>query len=134
MVIEQFLSDGPSRQNFWQSVRAAGRGLIYVYKTQRSFRLQSWLAALAVGMGFYLKIRLTEFIILMVFITLVLLAEITNTALETTLDLVTKKLRFKVKIAKDAAAGGVFLASVAALIFGLIIFGQKILALLGLFK
>lgn len=131
-MANNFFSIQPQRQNFWLSVRAALKGLGYIFRTQRSFRLQVVLGAAAVFLGWLLKINLVEFFILLTFIILVLLAEIANTALETTLDLVTKKLRFKVKIAKDVAAGGVLLTSLAALFFGIIIFGPRILAVLGL--
>lgn len=121
-----FFSVQPPKQNFLKSLAAAFKGLGYIFKTQRSFRWQIFLALVSLALAYFLKITLIEFFVLLVFITLVLISEITNSALETTLDLVTKKLRFKVRIAKDMAAAAVVLASFAALIFGLIIFGPRL--------
>ena len=92
------------------------------------------LGGIALLLGIWLGISAWEFAILSVFITLVLVTETANTALETTLDIVTKKLRYKVKVAKDVAAGGVLLSSLAAFTFGLVIFGGRILLRLGLIK
>jgi diacylglycerol kinase len=50
------------------------------------------------------------------------MAEITNTALEKTLDLVSPEHSLKVKTIKDMTAGAVLVASVGAVIIGVAIF------------
>jgi diacylglycerol kinase (ATP) len=52
----------------------------------------------------------------------VLMAEMINTAVETVVDMVTQQYHPLAKLAKDVAAGAVLLASVNALIVGLLIF------------
>ena len=58
---------------------------------------------------------------------LVWVTEILNTCLERTLDFITRGLHPEIKIIKDLAAGAVLVASITALITGLIIFIPKIL-------
>ena len=53
--------------------------------------------------------------------------ELINTAIETTVDLITKEKNEKAKIAKDVAAGAVLVSAIASAIIGVIIFVPKIL-------
>ena len=53
-------------------------------------------------------------------------AYIINTAIENTVDLITKEKNEQAKIAKDVAAGAVLVSAIAAAIIGLIIFVPKI--------
>mgnify|MGYP000903626666 FL=1 len=64
--------------------------------------------------------------ILLVFaISLVVIAEMFNTAIENTVDLVTDKYHYLAKIAKDVAAGGVLISALNAVAVGYLIFYDK---------
>ena len=52
---------------------------------------------------------------------LVIIAEVMNTAIEATVDLVTKEYHPMAKIAKDVAAGAVVLAAINAVIVAILI-------------
>ena len=82
-------------------------------------------------MCFILKVSKLEFIIVLVVIALVLISEVINTAIEKTVDLYTTKYNETAKIAKDVSAFSVLLTSIFALVIGLLIFGEKIITLIG---
>ena len=77
-----------------------------------------------------LKVSITEWIVLLLTIALVLTLEIINTSIERCVDLVTKEYRDLAKIAKDTAAGAVFVMSIFSVAIGICIFLPKIVALL----
>ena len=67
---------------------------------------------------------------LVLVISFVMAAELINTALEHLVDLAANSLYHPLaKAAKDAAAGGVLVAAIAAVICGLIIFTPRVLLL-----
>ncbi len=77
--------------------------------------------------GFILKISITEWTICIVLFGLVITAELINTAIETTVDIVMPEKNEKAKLAKDIAAGAVLVSAIASAIIGIIIFLPKIL-------
>ena len=55
--------------------------------------------------------------------------ELINTAIENTVDLITKENNQQAKIAKDVAAGAVLVSAIVSSVIGLMIFIPKILAM-----
>jgi diacylglycerol kinase (ATP) len=64
-------------------------------------------------------------------IGLVWTAEGVNTAIEAVVDLASPDMHPLAGKAKDVAAGAVLLAALAAVVVGLLVFGPRVLALLG---
>lgn len=111
-------------------VREAIWGLIYTIRTQSNFRIHIIIAIAAIVLASFFNVTYTEWLAIIVMIAMVLVAEMTNTALEATVDLTVSDLNPIAKIVKDTAAGAVLLASLFALIVGLIIFLPYFQALL----
>jgi len=63
-----------------------------------------------------------EFALLTLTIGLVLISEVLNTALEAAVDVSTQEFHTLAKVAKDVAAGGVLLASILAVVVGVLVF------------
>lgn len=81
------------------------------------------LAVLAVSLlGIYLNISNIEWLILILTMGLVISLELTNTAIEELVDSFTEDEHPGAKKAKDVAAGAVLLASITAVIIGVLIF------------
>ena len=78
--------------------------------------------------GWFYGISRTEWCLVAFAIGSVLAAEAFNTAIETLADALEPAQNPGVGRAKDLAAGGVLLTSLAAAVAGLIIFGPKVLA------
>ena len=119
------------KRTFKGSVKNCLDGISYVTKNEKNFKREIVLGIIALILSYILKIDKIEFIIVLTMICLVLTAEIINTAIERTVDLVTKEYHELARIAKDVSAGSVLVTSIVALIIGIIIFIPKIITLLG---
>jgi diacylglycerol kinase (ATP) len=108
-------------KTWFQSVNLAIEGIIYAVKTQRHMRYHFYAALAALVLSLVLSVTRIEFILLCMAIVLVLVAEMLNTAIEVTVDMISEEFHPKAKIAKDIAAGVVLIASVGALTLGYLI-------------
>lgn len=109
----------PTRPSgFIQSLNCAIEGILWAAKTQRHMLVHLVAAILVIVVALVLHLSLYEFALLCLAITLVLFAELVNTALEVVVDLVSPEYHPLAQRAKDVAAGAVLLASVAALVLG----------------
>jgi diacylglycerol kinase len=120
------LSSTPPRnafQPFWD----AGRGLSYLFRTQRNIRIHLLVAIAAVGLGVWLGLERSEWAILTLTIGLVFGAEAMNTAIEAVIDLVQPTYHPLAGAAKDVAAGGVLIAALIAVVVGILLFGPRLL-------
>lgn len=109
-----------------QSFVDAGRGFVTVLRTEWNFRIHAVIAVLMVVTGFVFQISAGEWLAVVLSVGLVFLAEVFNTALEYLADAVHPEADRGVGMAKDAAAGGVLIAAVAAAVVGAIVFLPKL--------
>ncbi len=116
------------KRSILNSFRFALAGLRFSLRNQRNMRIHIIIGILVVLAGIMLKISSAEMAILLLTITFVIVCEMVNTALELSLDFFNgKKYHPSVKMIKDIAAGGVLLASINAVIVGIIIFSRHII-------
>jgi diacylglycerol kinase (ATP) len=118
-----------SLQKLIRSFGYAFKGISYAAVTQLNFRVHLVAMLTAVAMGFALHISVNEWQWIMLCITLVLVTELFNTAIETLTDLVSPGYNEKAGRVKDVAAGAVVITALFALLTGLIIFLPKLLKL-----
>ncbi|MCE5001960.1 diacylglycerol kinase family protein [Staphylococcus pseudoxylosus] len=100
----------------------AFHGMLVLIRKDHKFSLHLLLALIVIIAGFTFKINETEWLFIIISIGLVLAFEAINTAVEYVVDLVTSDYHVLAKKAKDVAAFSVVLASLVALVIGLIIF------------
>lgn len=105
-------------------------GLKTAIKDEPNFRVHVVVAVFAIILGFWLTLTSTEWLILILVIAAVLVLELINTSLEAMVDIVSPRIRPKAKVAKDVISSAVLIASVAAVVVGILLFGPKLLALL----
>jgi len=113
-----------------KSFEFALSGLRGILLQERNFKIQLFIGALAVILGFVLKLSLAEWLDLVIVISLVLVFELINTSIEEIVDLISPQLQDKAKIAKDVAAGTVLVAAMGSVIVGALLFIPKIVSLL----
>lgn len=113
-------------QKFIGSFNAAVEGFIYVLKTERNMRTHFLAALFFLLLGIYLRFSAIEIMILAVTITLVLVAEMMNTAIELIVDMIQKEFHPVARIIKDVSSGAVLLTAINATIVGYILFYKKI--------
>jgi diacylglycerol kinase len=102
-------------------------GIRHGLQSQRNLRVQAVCAVLALGMSLWLGLAPAEWAILLITLAGVLATEMINTAIETTLDLISREQHPLIGLAKDVAAGAVLIWATAALLIGLCLWGPKLL-------
>ena len=109
-----------------ESFNHAINGVIDAARTQRNMKIHI-IASIAVLIAcFFFDISKAEFLSLAITITMVISAELVNTALEAVVDLNTNYYHPLAKVAKNAAAGAVLVTAINAILVGYIIFWDKL--------
>ncbi len=107
-------------------------GVVHVLRTQRHMRFHFLILVLVLVISLIGRLRREEVLVVLFTVTLVLMAEMFNTAIEATVDLVTQTYHPLGKFAKDIAAGAVLMTVINALAVGfLLFFGGNRLETLG---
>ncbi|MDB5020334.1 MAG: diacylglycerol kinase, partial [Pedobacter sp.] len=105
-----------------KSIGFAVAGLRYAFKTQPNFKFHIFALVMVAILGWYFNLNRLEWLWILAAISMVLVAELLNTAIETLVDLVSPGYHVKAGIAKDTAAAAVLVAEIIAAAIGLIIF------------
>jgi diacylglycerol kinase (ATP) len=106
----------------------AWAGIVYTYNHEPNFRIELAIGMIALLASLWLKVSPIPILLVT---ALVLSLEILNSAIEALVDLASPDIHPLAKIAKDAAAGAVFLASIIATIIGLYWMGPALLQKIG---
>ena len=111
---------------FKESLLLAIKGIGYLFLYHRNMRI-IFLAGIAVFLlGIYFNLKGIELVALCITVTVVFLAEMTNTAIELLMDMITDKYHTKIKLVKDISAAVVVLTCLNAIAVGYILFVRKI--------
>jgi undecaprenol kinase len=112
----------------WHSFQCAAEGLRDAWRTQPNLRLHVMAAFAVVVLGLWCRLVCIEWLWISFAIGLVLFAELMNTAIEQTVDLVVGFRRDPVaRQVKDIAAGCVLVAAIIAVIIGVLTFGPRLM-------
>ncbi len=101
------------------------QGIITFFKHEHNAWIHAVAAILVIVLGWYCKLTLMEWCWITLAIGLVLLAEMFNTAIEYLTDLASPEIHPLAKKTKDVASGAVLMASLVAVVIGLLIFIPK---------
>ena len=115
---------GSAFKNAWAGIAQAARG--------RNFKIELGFGVVAVVLGVALRIDFAEWAVVCLCIGVVLGGECANTALEALVDLVSPEYHDLARIAKDCAAGAVFITSIASLFVAAFVYLPKMLHVIGL--
>jgi len=113
-------------RGFVESVNAAVEGFIYVVRTQRNMRVHFLAAVMILLCGIFLNLSTHDLMLLFITITMVLVAEMANTAVELIVDMVKKEVHPTAKAIKDVCAGAVLVTAVNAIIIGYTLFSKQV--------
>lgn len=113
-----------------KSFSDAIKGIIYIIKTQRNFRIQIVCLLLVTAAAFALKLTFSEIAVIVFAGGMVLVGEMVNTGLEKLVDMINPEYHPLARTIKDISAGVVLVSSILAVIIGIIIFLPAILDLL----
>lgn len=110
-----------SLRKILDSFNYAVAGIVYSIKSQRNMKIHMIAALLVLGLAIYLRISTREFLIIFFAITLVVMAELFNTAIEAVVDLYVQEYHPLAKTAKNVAAGAVLMAALNSIVVAYII-------------
>ncbi|WP_245976774.1 diacylglycerol kinase family protein [Oceanobacillus arenosus] len=105
----------------------AWNGILATIKTEANFRLHLVVAILVVICCFIFEITRIEWAIILLTIGLVLVTELTNSAIEKIIDYLRPEIHPAAKVIKDVAAGSVLIAAIISVIIGCIIFIPRLI-------
>jgi len=111
--------------------RDACRGLWLAIRRERSFVVHLPMAAAVVVCGALVRVSLVEACVLGLCITIVLTAEIFNTALEYLSREISRDRQPEIAAALEVASGAVLMASIGAAAIGAIVLGNRLGIALG---
>lgn len=111
----------------------AFKGLFKTFHEEQNLRIQTSASLVVIGLGIYFRISRAEWISLVLVIALVLVVEITNSAVERITDVLKPRINSYIKEIKDIMAAAVLLSSIAAIVVGLFVFSPYLYKLFGQF-
>ena len=118
-----------SFKRFLNSIKYSVDGLVNAYQNEQSLWLHAMCTIIIVILGFALHISFIQWAIIVIALVIVLAVELLNTAIEATVDLVTKEIHPLAKVAKDCGSAAAFVSSIMVFIICCFIFIPKIIAL-----
>jgi diacylglycerol kinase (ATP) len=110
-----------------RSFKYAFNGISDFFQNEHNALIHLFIAIVAIGLGIWLSISRSEWIIVIFLIGLVFMAELFNTAIEKLGDSITSEYRETIRKAKDLSAAAVLIAAIVAALIGLIIFIPRLI-------
>ena len=119
------------KKRLTNSFKYAFEGILQAYVGEQNLKIHTVIVILVIIFGFILKISYTEWLVCLVLIGLVLMAEFFNTSIEYLVDLTSPEIHPLAKATKDTASAGVLMMAIISAIIGLIIFIPKLINFIG---
>ena len=108
------------------SFNYAIEGIIYSIRTQRNMKIHMLATIMVLTATFFYDLSKIELLIITITITLVVVAEMINTAVECAIDATTNFYHPLAKIAKNVAAGAVLVTAINSVLVGYVIFWDRL--------
>ncbi len=109
-------------KRLFKSFYYAFKGLTKIFKEEQNLRIQLLFVIFVLFLGYYVKLNRIEWSIIIILISIVILMETINSAVERVTDVLKPRIDSYVKEIKDIMAAAVLLASALAVVVGIIIF------------
>ncbi len=110
--------------------RYAWAGLKTVVKKESNFQLHLVATMIVVAAGFFFRLSLIEWAVILLTIGLVLITEMINSVIERVMDFIQPGYDERIKEIKDIAAGVVLVTALISIVVGILIFAPKIIQLI----
>jgi diacylglycerol kinase len=109
------------------SLRHARDGFAFTLRYERNMRIHTSIAVIIMVFALFIYVSAIELLLMLLAITLVIVSELLNTAIEKTLDLAMPEQHPLAKAAKDCAAAAVLVCALFAIAVGIIIIGDHMI-------
>ncbi len=114
-----------------RSFRYGFAGLVYVIRSEQNMRIHLLITVCVIAAASFFQVSSIEWLMIVFCIGAVTAAEAMNSAIERLADRVTSSEDQLIRVAKDAAAGGVLALAISSAVIGAIIFLPRLLGLFG---
>ena len=112
-------------RNLMDSFNNAIAGILYTFKNERNMQIHYLCASIVLIFSLFFDLDKIEMLLLILLISLVVICEMINTAIEKAIDGITLEIHPLLKVAKDVSAGAVLLSSMVSLVGGYLLFYDK---------
>ena len=112
------------------SIKYAKAGAEHALRTQRNIWIHIFVGLIILMVALWLRVSLTEMAILAVTISIVIMAEMFNTAIEELVNILSPGHRIEAALAKNVAAAAVLTTVVGAVVVGCVIFIPRLIKLI----
>lgn len=119
------------KKRLTNSFKYAFQGIVQAYIGEQNLKIHTIIACLVIIFGFILKISYMEWLVCLILIGLVIMAEFFNTSIEYLVDLASPEVHPLAKATKDTASAGVLMVAIISAVIGLIIFVPKLISFIG---
>ncbi|WP_187478156.1 diacylglycerol kinase family protein [Amniculibacterium sp. G2-70] len=111
-----------SKPPFNKSILFAWKGLVYMVKSERNFKIEFLALLINVILIFLLDLNLVDAILILICCFTVLAAEMINTSVEKLCDFLHPTFHPKIGLIKDISAGAVFLLAILSVVVGVLVY------------
>ena len=125
------MSEKRKRTSLPEAFKYAFEGIANTAKSEQSFRIELTVAVLVLIASALLRLEPVEWALIIIFVVMVLVLELINSALESFIDLASPNIHPLAKYAKDATAAAVLVAAAGAVAGGSFLFVSAALRLWG---
>lgn len=108
------------------SFNYAVEGIIYTLQKERNMKIHFLIAFVVLLISLFFNFSRVEFLMLFFTISLVMITEMINTAVEKVVDLYTGEFHPLAKTAKDVAAGAVLISAMNAIVVAYLLFFDRV--------
>ena len=116
-----------------RSILYALAGWNHVLRNEKNAWVHAVASILVFIFGMWLRISIYEWVLILIMVTMVWLAEFLNTAIEAVVDLASPEHHPLAKLGKDVGAAAVLIAACASILVGLLILGPPLLVKIKMF-
>lgn len=116
-----------ARQSFWNSLKNAAKGFLRAAREERNLQIHLLATFLVLLAGLFFKVKVWEWIVLLLICGAIIILELLNTIVEKVVDYMSPKMSSYVKTVKDMMAATVLIAAIGSVMIGILIFGPYIL-------
>ncbi|MGM1046574.1 MAG: diacylglycerol kinase family protein [Bacillota bacterium] len=121
----------PHRPSLRSTFNCAVQGIIHAFKAERNMKIHTAAAVVVFTAAALLGLTPIRWLFLGLAVTLVITAELINTAVEAVVDLVSPDVHPLARIAKDTAAGAVLITALFAVVVGIMVFYEPVISWFG---
>lgn len=117
-------------KSFRESLGHAWRGVAAVFKNEKNIQIQLIVFVFVFVLALFLRLPALQMAVIIVISALVLSLEMINTSLEVLADVIRLEFDKDVRKLKDVAAAAVMVASIAAVVVGLLLLVKPLMLVL----